>query len=167
MYTAHRFRAPLALAALLVVACDAPSNEPLPRVERARLAAASYTPGVEGGDVVAVAPTWSATFSDGDGHRARVRVVPLGDTAVRATMELTGAASAGTHPWYLHRGTCKEDLGVVGNRRAYPPLTGAEPGVHRAVAVIPVSLDPRRSYFATIRWEGERVACGELKAEGN
>lgn len=168
MSPAFRLRASALLATLLVAACGPASDDaPSVRAERPQLTTVAFRADVEGGDVVAVAPTWSARLTGDKGHRATVRVVPLGDTAVRATIELAGSEASGRHPWHLHRGDCDDDLGIVGNPRVYVPLTGEGTGPHRATATIPVTLDAKGSYFAALHSGGARVACGKLVPDGD
>lgn len=111
---------------------------------------------------------WSATVEErGDSDvRANVRAASAaGQTAV--SINLAGGESNGTHPWHVHRGTCGNDQGIVGDPAAYTPLRPNSAGAASATAHIAVQLVPDGDYMINVHRSpqalNEIVACGELR----
>lgn len=111
---------------------------------------------------------WSATVQErGDsGVRANVRAASApGQTAV--SINLAGGQSNGTHPWHVHRGTCGNDQGIVGDPGAYPPLRPNSAGAASATALITVQLVPDGNYMVNVHRSpqalNEIIACGQLR----
>lgn len=111
---------------------------------------------------------WSATVEErGDSDvRANVRAASAaGQTAV--SINLAGGESNGTHPWHVHRGTCGNDQGIVGDPAAYTPLRPNSAGAASATAHIAVQLVPDGDYMINVHRSpqalNEIIACGELR----
>lgn len=111
---------------------------------------------------------WSATVQErGDSDvRANVRAASAaGQTAV--SINLAGGESNGTHPWHVHRGTCGNDQGIVGDPSAYTPLRPNSAGAASATAHLAVQLVPDGAYMINVHRSpqalNEIIACGELR----
>lgn len=111
---------------------------------------------------------WSATVEErGDSDiRANVRAASApGQTAV--SINLAGGQANATHPWHVHRGTCGNDQGIVGDPAAYTPLRPNSAGGASATAHILVQLVPGQSYMVNVHRSpqalNEIIGCGPLR----
>lgn len=111
---------------------------------------------------------WSATVQErGDSDvRANVRAASApGQTAV--SINLAGGQANGTHPWHVHRGTCGNDQGIVGDPAAYAPLRPNSAGAASATALLNVQLVPDGNYMVNVHRSpqalNEIIGCGELR----
>ena len=87
-------------------------------------------------------------------------------TSAGVSVTIWGARSGASHPWHVHRGTCGNDLGIVGDPAAYPALQVGTNGNASATANIRVSLSEDQQYFVNIHQSptnlGTIVSCGPL-----
>jgi hypothetical protein len=111
---------------------------------------------------------WSATIEpSGDSNvRANVRAAAApGVTAI--SINLAGGDTNGTHPWHIHRGTCGDDQGIVGDPAAYTPLSPNSAGAASATANITVQLVPGENYMVSVHRSpdalGDIIGCAELR----
>lgn len=138
---------------------------------RTRTAVTAVLVGV--GAACATSPTfepreWSASVEErGDSDvRANVRAASAsGQTAV--SINLAGGQANATHPWHVHRGTCDNDQGIVGDPAAYAPLRPGSNGAASATAHLNVQLDPAQSYMVNVHRSpqalNEIIGCGPLR----
>jgi hypothetical protein len=87
-------------------------------------------------------------------------------TQTRIEVSLNNAAPNGRLPWHLHRGTCGNDQGIVGDASAYSPIVVTRSGTGTAAAVINVPLPSGSEYMVNVHASpndlGVIVACGNL-----
>ncbi len=115
---------------------------------------------------------WSATLTSPPGAPGTLvsgtgTVMGNADsTQTRVEVSLAGAAPEGRHPWHLHRGTCGNDQGVVGEASSYAPLTVGTDGRARGVATIGMAMPRTGEYMINVHASptelGTIVACGNL-----
>jgi len=111
---------------------------------------------------------WETTTAGQDAYPGRVAAtVATGITGTVAHVSLAGGTSGATHPWHIHRGTCGNDLGIVGAADAYPALRPGGDGRANASATVNVALVPGDSYFVNVHASpqnlGTIVACSNLR----
>ena len=117
--------------------------------------AAPATQPMEHGHAMLAAPS---------GARTPAGMVMLHGTAVELT--LTGDQAGSTRPWRIHKGTCENDQGVVGEPSAFAPVAvGADgKGVAKATLAAPLAADG--AYFVAVHASSSDmrtiVACGAL-----
>lgn len=111
---------------------------------------------------------WSASVAERNDSDVRANVLAAsaaGQTAV--SINLAGGQANGTHPWHVHRGTCGNDQGIVGDPAAYTPLRPSSSGAAAATAHLDVQLDPAQSYMVNVHRSpqalNEIIGCGELR----
>ena len=115
---------------------------------------------------------WSATLNPVTGSPApevsgTATVMGNADSSqTRVEVALTGATPGAGHPWPLHRGTCGDDQGIVGEASAYAPLTV---GINRratGTATLGIPMPRSGEYMINIHASptdlGTIVACGNL-----
>ncbi|MBI3568872.1 MAG: hypothetical protein HY084_11805 [Gemmatimonadetes bacterium] len=85
------------------------------------------------------------------------------------TLTLSGDNAGGSRAWYVHKGTCKDDRGIVGSNDMFPAFQISEKGEGRAKATLATPLVDGTNYFVAVHASAEDVktivACGELKPE--
>ena len=114
------------------------------------------------------AEAWSATLSavGGSGVSGTATARDM-DDATHATINITGARSAGVHPWHIHEGRCGDaNPPIVGPATAYPPLNVGAGGTATAQAHVPVELNEAKNYIVNVHASpgnlGTIIACGDL-----
>ena len=87
-------------------------------------------------------------------------------TQTRVEVALTGATPAANLPWHLHRGTCGNDQGIVGEAADYTPITVGENGRATSTATIDLAMPHSGEYMINVHASptdlGTIVACGNL-----
>ena len=99
--------------------------------------------------------------------------LPAGMAMVRGTaiqLTLSGDKPGSTRPWHLHKGTCTNDKGIVGQPSSFPPLTIGQNGRGTAKATLGEPLPDRGSYFIAVHASASDmktiIACGPLHQGG-
>lgn len=144
----------------------------------ASLVLAACSSGAQSGDTDTVEPVgfmgarWSASLtpppgSTGPQVTGTATVMGNADsTQTRVEVTLNGATPAGSHPWHLHRGTCGNDQGIVGEASAYPALTVGSDGRATGNATLDVPMPRSGEYMINVHASaselGTIVACGNL-----
>lgn len=87
-------------------------------------------------------------------------------TQTRVEVSLNGATPAASLPWHLHRGTCGNDQGIVGDPAGYKPLSVGENGRATSSATIAIAMPRSGEYMINVHASpadpGTIVACGNL-----
>lgn len=113
---------------------------------------------------------WTSSISAnpgfaGAGANASARST-TGGTTINVAFRETSGMSGTVRPWHVHRGSCGNDQGIVGDANAYPALRPGADGTAAASATIATPLDPAGSYFVNIHKSPQEletiVACGAL-----
>lgn len=117
------------------------------------------------------APTWTTRADEADTVRLSGSLAPDGATQTIASVRLVNAEPGATYAWHVHYGTCEQDIGVVGESNAYPPLTIGSEGEGSARATLPFTTPTRRSgsFFVKVHDTGDMsaiVACERLVPRG-
>lgn len=98
------------------------------------------------------------------GARSPAGMVMLHGTSAELT--LTGDQAGATRPWRIHKGTCANDQGVVGEASAFPAITVGADGKGTAKATLPAPLAADGAYFVAVHASASDmktiVACGAL-----
>jgi superoxide dismutase, Cu-Zn family len=134
-----------------------------------KLALISIVGAAAGCATVGLAPLqWESTMAGQDAYPGRVAAtVATGITGTVVHVSLAGGTPGATHPWHIHRGTCGNDLGIVGATEAYPALRPGTDGRANASATVNVALIPGDSYFVNVHASpqnlGTIVACSNLR----
>ena len=103
---------------------------------------------------------------------------PLGTRSPIGTVAVTGPTvriewaddrSGATRPWYVHRGSCNRDEGMVGAPSSYTPIEVDARGNGNSTAALDAPLVEGNSYFVAVHDAGPGatagiVACGQLAA---
>jgi hypothetical protein len=115
---------------------------------------------------------WSANLTPTAGSPApqvsgTVTVMGNADsTQTRVEVALSGATPGAGFPWHLHRGTCGNDEGIVGEASAYTPLTVGINGRAAGTATLAIPMPRSGEYMVNIHASasdlGTIVACGNL-----
>lgn len=86
----------------------------------------------------------------------------------RVQVNLSRAQSGVEMPWHLHRGSCGNDQGIVGDPAKYLPLATASDGSATGVAVLDVPVPTDGEYMVNVHASAldmTVVACGNLKSQ--
>ena len=126
--------------------------------------------GASGGPVSAAVAgiQWTTTLQPvgGSSIQGSASVAPGGsNTQTNATVTVTGSSSGSVHPWHLHRGSCSNDMGIVGPPDAYPMLGVSGDGSARIMVGLPFAKPTSGSYFVSVHRSAQdmtRIACGNL-----
>ena len=98
------------------------------------------------------------------GARSPAGMVMLHGTSAELT--LTGDQAGATRPWRIHKGTCTNDQGVVGEASAFPSVSIGTDGKGAAKATLPAPLAADGAYFVAVHASASDmktiVACGAL-----
>lgn len=101
------------------------------------------------------------------GARSPAGMVMVHGTAVELT--LTGDQAGAIRPWYIHKGSCKDDQGVVGDASKFTPVSVGTDGKGMARATLAAPLAGGTTYFVAVHASASDmttiVACGPI-AEG-
>lgn len=85
----------------------------------------------------------------------------------RVEIALSGATPGAGFPWHLHRGTCGDDQGIVGEASAYAPLTVGINGRAAGTTTLEIPMPRSGEYMINVHASatdlGTIVACGNLK----
>lgn len=115
--------------------------------------------------------SWSGELAANSGFRGArggvaVRTSPGGTAATIAYGEIPGQTGT-VRPWHIHRGSCGNDQGIVGQASAYPPLRPGSGGTATASATVTPELMRTGSYFVNVHQSptelGTIVACANLR----
>ncbi|MDP1857993.1 MAG: hypothetical protein Q8K82_04950 [Gemmatimonadaceae bacterium] len=109
----------------------------------------------------------SALLTGPLGTRSPVGTVAVTGLTVR--VEWAGDRSGATRPWYVHKGSCNRDEGMVGAASSYTPIEVDARGNGISTAALDAPLVEGNSYFVAVHDAGPGatagiVACGELAA---
>lgn len=147
----------LALAALVLVACNPFRRDPVTEVSRdanvnSRWQARLVTPATLVG---AVQMNGSATMQPSSDNES-----------TELSLNVANATPGGVHPWQVHRGQCGSDDGVFGSSEAYKPIKVGDKGRGEATATVPMIMPTTGSYYVTVSASAANadteVACGNL-----
>jgi hypothetical protein len=110
---------------------------------------------------------WSASLSPQNNSGVSGQVAARSElTSAGISITIWGAQSGNSHPWHVHRGSCGNDLGIVGGAEAYPALQVGTNGTSSASATIRMPLSEDASYFVNVHKSatelGTIIACGPL-----
>lgn len=98
------------------------------------------------------------------GAKSPTGMVMLHGTSAELT--LTGDKAGATRPWRIHKGTCTDDQGVVGEASTYPPASIGADGKGTAKATLRAPLAADGAYFVAVHASASDmktiVACGAL-----
>jgi hypothetical protein len=148
----------------------------------ASLVLAACSSGAQSGDTDTVEPVgflgarWSANLTAPAGSptpevSGTATVMGNSDsTQTRVAVTLNGATPAASLPWHLHRGTCGNDQGIVGEASDYAALTVGSDGRANGSATINVPVPASGEYMVNVHASatdlGTIVACGNLTGSG-
>ena len=76
-----------------------------------------------------------------------------------------------TRTWYVHKGSCRRDEGMVGAPSAYRPIVADARGTGSGTATLDAPLSERGSYFVAVHGAAsggtpDVIACGSLSTGG-
>ena len=121
-----------------------------------------------------VTPRWNATLQTPASLAGAVQVQGTGwmaasdhdSTHTEAHVDIANAAPGGQHPWHVHRGRCGNDLGIVGDPKAYPILDVGSDGKAAGIARLDLPAPKSGDYFVNVHASannmGTIIACGNL-----
>jgi hypothetical protein len=112
-----------------------------------------------------LAPT-SASKAPNIGGYALMGAAEAGKTRVQ--INLSRAQSGVELPWHLHRGTCGNDQGIVGDPAKYGLLATASDGSATGVATLEVTMPTEGEYMVNVHASAldmTVVACGNLTSQ--
>ena len=126
--------------------------------------------GASGGPVTAAMAEiqWTATLQPvgGSGVAGSAMLMPGGgNTESSVNLSVTGSTSGASHPWHLHRGSCSNDMGIVGSPDAYPMVGVGADGSGRVMIGLPFAIPTSGNYFVSVHQSAQnmaQVACGNL-----
>ncbi|HEY0809845.1 MAG TPA: hypothetical protein VGD49_06765 [Longimicrobiales bacterium] len=110
---------------------------------------------------------WTASLTPQNGSGISGQVAARSELmSSGVSVTIWGAKSGDTHPWHVHRGTCGNDMGIVGGAEAYPALQVGANGNASASANLKTPLSEDASYFVNVHKSpselGTIVSCGPL-----
>lgn len=83
-----------------------------------------------------------------------------------AHVDISNAAPGGQHPWHVHRGSCGNDTGIVGDSTAYQALDVGSDGKASSTAILKLPAPASGDYFVDVHAAANNmstiVACGNL-----
>ena len=126
--------------------------------------------GASGGPVSAsvAAIQWTGSLqpTGGSGVSGTVTLSPGGsNTQSSINIGISGSSSGASHPWHLHRGSCNNDLGIVGAPNSYPTIGIGADGTGRVMIGLPFALPTSGNHFVSVHQSAEnmaRIACADL-----
>ena len=126
--------------------------------------------GASGGPVSAAVAEiqWTGSLQPvgGSSVSGQARLAPGGsNTQSSINVSVTGSASGAVHPWHLHRGSCANDMGIVGSPDSYPNLGIGADGTGRVMVGLPIALPTSGNHFVSVHQSPQdmtRIACGNL-----
>ena len=87
-------------------------------------------------------------------------------TQTRIQLDVRHAQPGSELPWHLHRGTCGNDQGIVGDPAKYQALKVGADGIVSGVAIVDVPLPDAGQYMVNVHASPAEmktvIACGEL-----
>jgi hypothetical protein len=87
-------------------------------------------------------------------------------TRTKVEVTLNGAAPSASLPWHLHRGTCGNDQGIVGEPANYAPLSVSSEGRATGTATLDLPMPRTGEYMINVHASSADmstiVACGNL-----
>lgn len=111
---------------------------------------------------------WTATLQPvgGSSIGGSAMLMPGGSNMESsANVSVRGSTSGSAHPWHLHRGSCSNDMGIVGSPDAYPTVGVGADGSGRVMIGLPFAIPTSGSYFVSVHRSAQdmaQVACGNL-----
>ena len=110
----------------------------------------------------------SALLTSVLGTRSASGMATVEGRTVRVTW--TGDQPGSTRPWYVHRGTCTRDEGMIGAASAYRPITVDASGSGASTATLDVPLTAGNTYYVAVHGsatpatdpKANVIACGAL-----
>lgn len=112
----------------------------------------------------------------GAGASSALLTGPLGSRSATGTATVEGRTvrvawsgdqPGSTRPWYVHRGACGRDEGMVGSPGAYRPIVADARGTGTGTATLPEPLAASGAYYVAVHSgvagsPSDVVACGAL-----
>ena len=133
--------------------------------------AGAATPGTAAAPARTGQPVPSSAFADTAlltgliGTRAPTGIATVEGRNVRVT--LSGDQPGTTRAWYVHRGSCTRDEGIVGSARAYTPITIDVRGTGAGSVSLDAPFAVGGRYFVAVHAsvtdaKSETIVCGPL-----
>lgn len=153
---AHR-PAALATTILILAACNPFAKKPVE---------------ISSGEV-AYSSRWNATLATPSNLTGAVQVkgsawmAPGTDqNSTVVHVDISNAVPGGVHPWYVHRGRCGNDQGIVGESSDYSPLRVQSDGTASGQASLSVPEPTSGDFFVSVLASPSNlqttIACGNL-----
>ncbi len=112
--------------------------------------------------------SYMATLASSTGAKTPAGMVMVAN-AKNVTLTLRGDTAGSIRAWHVHKGTCREDRGIVGSADTFAAFVISAKGEGRAQATLATPLVDGMSYFVAVHASLEDmktiVACGDLKPE--
>ena len=110
---------------------------------------------------------WSGSLSPRSGSAITGSFKALvADGKTTVSVNLANAMAGQRLPWHVHKGSCDNDMGIVGSASQYPVIVVANDGTASSNTVLGVSLDEAENYFVNVHASPTNmqtiVACGDL-----
>ena len=109
---------------------------------------------------------WTATLQPmgGSSVGGNAILTPGGNSnQTTANISVSGGTSGGVYPWRIHRGSCGNDMGVVGAADLFPSLAAGTDGTARLMTTLPVATPGSGNFFVALQGSaGQPIACGNL-----
>jgi|RhiMetdeSRZDD1v2_1073273.scaffolds.fasta_scaffold2146660_1 hypothetical protein len=110
---------------------------------------------------------WSGSLSPRSGSAITGSFKALvADGKTTISVNLANAMAGQRLPWHVHKGSCDNDMGIVGSASQYPVIVVANDGTASSNTVLGVSLDEAENYFVNVHASPTNmqtiVACGDL-----
>lgn len=118
---------------------------------------------------MASGPGITALLTGEMGTRSPTGTVSVAGTAVRVAW--SGDQPGSTRPWYVHKGSCGRDEGVVGTGGSYRPIAVDARGTGTGTATLPAPLAAPGPYYVAVHAAAADtaagvIACGPLRGGG-
>jgi hypothetical protein len=82
------------------------------------------------------------------------------------SVDYKGDVAGATRPWHVHVGSCAKPGPVLGDAKAYTPLTVSAAGAAKGKATLAMAMPEDGSYYVNIHESAANmskiVACGDL-----
>lgn len=115
---------------------------------------------------------WEGVVVGKDGSKVKgpVSMVPgMAAGTTELEVSFTGDVAGTTRPWHVHVGSCAKRGAVLGDAKAYTPLTVGSSGAAQGKATLRLAWPEGGNYYVNIHESaanmGKIVACGDLFLE--
>lgn len=115
---------------------------------------------------------WKGTLTPGPGSNVSGKAEVESEAAMvtDAEVDIQGGTAGESHPWHVHKGSCGNDGGILGDATAYPPLVVKSNGKAESEAKLSIATPTEGQYFVNVHKSAEDlktiVACGNLVMSG-